>query len=191
MTLFELEFSLGAVVLGLALAHMATNLQRLILAGSRVRWAAEPILLAALIAVVIVTVWLGQWSQRQETSTSIGIILLRVLKLLLPYLAAAFVFPEQPPEHGDVSLFAHYDRTRPYTFGALILGLLLFWADRTIEIGVGQGVTWRSAMWTVPWIYIGPYGLLIFVRNRWVNTLVLAACLVLYAASVLPVTLSE
>jgi hypothetical protein len=46
MTLFELTFTLSAVILGLALTHMASSLYRLVLAGRRVRWALEPLLQA-------------------------------------------------------------------------------------------------------------------------------------------------
>jgi hypothetical protein len=122
MPLFEFTFGLSAIILGLALTHLASGLHRLALAGRRVRWAPEPILLAGIIFLVIVSVWLFQWTSRTTTQTTIGLMLLQVLKLLLPYLAAAFVFPEHVPESGALDLLAHYDRTRIFTFGALIAG---------------------------------------------------------------------
>jgi hypothetical protein len=42
MNLFEFTFALSAVVLGLALTHIAATVHKLLLAGSRVRWAASP-----------------------------------------------------------------------------------------------------------------------------------------------------
>src|SRR5690349_68936 len=97
MTLFELVFGLSAIILGLALTQIASSLHRLLLAGSRVRWAPETILLCSLIFLVTVSVWVEEWDYRQETSTTIGMELLSVLKLLTLFLAAAFVLPEHAP----------------------------------------------------------------------------------------------
>lgn len=193
MSLFELVFGLGAIILGLALTHMATNLHRLILAGRRVTWALEPLLLATLIGLVIVSVWLGQWIDRRETSTTVGLVLMQVLKLLLPYMAAAFVFPEGTAESGDIDMFRHYDRTRAYTFGALIVGLLLFWADGVIEQVVtgGRGLTWSQALHRGPWLYVTVYVALIFVRARWFNVLALSGVVLWFGWNIVPVTLSQ
>lgn len=57
MTFFELTFSLSALILGLALTHMASALYRLALAGRRVHWAPEPLLQAALVLLIVVFVW--------------------------------------------------------------------------------------------------------------------------------------
>jgi hypothetical protein len=51
MSLFEFTFGLSAVILGLALTHMASSVHRLVLAGERVRWAPEPILLTVLVGL--------------------------------------------------------------------------------------------------------------------------------------------
>ena len=59
-----------------------------------------------------------------KLSQSLGLMVLHVSKLLLPYLAAAFVYPDQIPEDGRVDLLAHYDRTRAFAYGALIAGLI-------------------------------------------------------------------
>ena len=61
ISLFDFTFGLSAVILGLALTHLASSLHRLAMAGRRVRWAPEPALLSAIIFVVIVSVWLRQW----------------------------------------------------------------------------------------------------------------------------------
>ena len=43
MTLTELTFGLSALILGLALTHLAAALSKLLLARERVRWAPEPL----------------------------------------------------------------------------------------------------------------------------------------------------
>jgi hypothetical protein len=196
MSLFEFTFGLPAVILGLALAHMASTVSKLAMAGRRVRWAPEPLLLAGIITLVIVSVWLFQWDARTRTETTVGLMVMQVLKLVLPFMAATFVLPDPIPEEGPVDLYAHYDRTRALTFGALILGLMAFWGVRMVEWGMGFAPG-RGAMtvWGVvkalPWDFCLGYGLLIVVRRRWVNVVLLAAGLVYYGWQVLPTRFVE
>lgn len=195
MSLFEFTFGLSAVILGLALAHMASSVHRLAMAGRRVKWAPEPVLLAGIIFLVIVSVWLFQWDDRNLRTTTIGLMLLQVLKLLAPFLAAAFVLPEAPPEEGPVDLYAHYDRTRAFTFGALIVGLLLFWGVDVVRWGIGDypeapPITVWGVLKNGPWGFVTGYALLIVVRRRWVNVALLAVGLAYYAWHIVPMRLA-
>jgi hypothetical protein len=176
MSLFEFTFGLSAVILGLALTHLASSFHRLAIAGSRVRWAPEPVLLSGIIFLVIVSVWLFQWQVREQTETTIGLMLLQVLKLLLPFLAAAFVLPEQVPDEGPLDLYAHYDRTRAFTYGALIAGLLLFWIHALVMGSMRPGGLQGDLLTIIkrgPWMFVALYASLIFVRARWFNILIL------------------
>lgn len=191
MSLFEFTFGLSAVILGLALAHMASTVSRLALAGQRVRWAPEPLLLAGIIVLVIISVWLDQWGARDLTGTTVGMMLLQVGKLMLPFMAATFVLPDPVPDEGPVDLYAHYDRTRALTFGTLILGLMAFWAVSMIQWAGGQwpdapAMTVGSVLASLPWEFCLAYGLLIAVRRRWFNIALLAAGLVFYGWQVAP-----
>ena len=189
--LFGFTFGLSAVILGLALTHMAKCLHGLVLAGKRVRWAPEPLLLTAIIFLVIVSVWLFHWQDRMQSSTTIGLMLLQVLKLLLPFLAAAFVLPSSVPGEGRVDLLDHYHRTRPFTYGAMIAGLLLFWIYRLVQPGIDTSSTfgWSATLRSAPWLYVSLYGSLIFIRARWFNIIALSAGLAYYAWNIIPVTL--
>ncbi len=191
MSLFEFTFGLSAVILGLALAHMASTVSRLALAGQRVRWAPEPLLLAGIIVLVIISVWLDQWTARDLTETTIGLMLFQVGKLMLPFMAATFVLPDPVPEEGPVDLYAHYDRTRALTYGTLILGLMAFWAVDMIQWAGGQwpnapAMTPGRVVASLPWAFCLTYGLLIVVRWRWFNIALLAAGLVYYGWQVAP-----
>lgn len=191
MSLFEFTFGLSAVILGLALAHMASTVSRLALAGRRVRWAPEPLLLAGIIVLVIISVWLGQWRARDQTETTVGMMLLQVGKLMLPFMAATFVLPDPVPDEGPVDLYAHYDRTRALTFGSLILGLMAFWAVIMIQRAGGlfpdaPAMTVGSVLASLPWLFCLGYGLLIVVRRRWFNIALLTAGLVYYGWQVAP-----
>jgi len=191
MSLFEFTFGLSAVILGLALAQIASTVSKLAMAGRRVRWAPEPLLLAVIIVLVIVSVWLNQWAGRDESETTVGAMLFQVGKLMLPFMAATFVLPDPIPEEGPVDLYAHYDRTRTLTYGALIIGLMLFWAGFAMEWASGTHPDWGPmTVWSVvkslPWDFCLGYGLLIVVRRRWVNIALLAAGLIYYGWEVVP-----
>jgi hypothetical protein len=82
---------------------------------NRVPWAPEPLLLAAIIVLVIVSVWLFRWDARTRTKTTIGLMVMQVLKLVLPFMAATFVLPDPILEEGPVDPYAHHDRTRALT----------------------------------------------------------------------------
>jgi hypothetical protein len=192
ITLFDFTFGLSAVILGLALTQLASSLHRLAIAGRRVRWAPEPILLSAIILLVIVSVWLFQWPGRGLSETTIGLMVLQVVKLLLPFLAAAFVYPDQLPEQGEVDLLAHYNLTRAFTFGSLIAGLVLFQIYYAIQdFRAGRSIDLIGDAVHGPWPFIAAYSLLIFIRARWFNILVLTTAFLFYAWEIMPITLRQ
>jgi len=195
MSLFEFTFGLSAVILGLALAHMASTLSRLALAGRRVRWAVEPVLLSAIVVLITVAVWLNQWGVRNQTETTYGLMLIQVGKMIAPFMAASFVLPDSIPEEGPVDLYVHYDRTRALTFGALMFGLWAFWVHFAILWGSGripeQGpMTVWAAVTSVPWEYSLIYGALIVIRRRWINVVLLSAGLLWYGWNLVPLPLT-
>lgn len=194
MSLFEFTFGLSAVILGLALAQMASTISKLAMAGRRVRWAAEPVLLAALVTLIIVSTWLFQWGQRDQTETTYGLMILQVGKLILPFMAATFVLPDAIPEDGPVDLLAHYDRTRALSFGALIGYMVVLYGVYVVTYAPSQTLeTWPTTVWTLvvnlPWECIA-YCTLILVRRRWVNIVGLAALLLYNAWFIVPIKLA-
>jgi hypothetical protein len=176
MSLFEFTFALSAVILGLALTHIAANIHKLFLAGNRVRWAIEPILLTCVVLLVIVSVWLGSWSERDEATIAVWQMLLAVAKLLILYVAAASCLPE-PAGAEPIDLREHYDRTRRLSFGALILSLILFRLHSIAVDGMPPVTLWLVIIWL---LYPVLYALLIFIRRRWFNILVLSFVILFY-----------
>ncbi|MBA2934240.1 hypothetical protein HZF05_09015 [Sphingomonas sp. CGMCC 1.13654] len=176
MGVFEFTFALNSVVLGLALTQIAAAAHKLLLAGRRAKWAAEPVLLAFIVLLVIVTVWLGAWDMRGETVITVGHVLLQITKLLTLYFASASVLPDFDGDHVD--LFKYYDRTRLLSFGALIASLLLFIADQMVTYGLPNAMTIAifARMVLYPILYIS----LIFIRARWFNILVLSFVILYY-----------
>ncbi len=187
MSLFEFTFALSAVILGLALTQIASDVHKLLLAGRRVTWAAEPVLLTLIVLLVIVAVWLGQWFDRAEASVSVGWILLTVVKLLILYIAAASCLPEVDNDQAPVDMFAYYDRTRRLSFGALIVSYALFEVADVINGDLPARITlWVLTEWLLyPVLYLS----LIIVRARWFNILALLFGLLFYANFMLRVRL--
>ncbi len=177
MSLWEFTFALSAVILGLALTHIAATIHKLLLVGKRVKWAAEPVLLTTIVLLVIVAVWLGAWFDRDIASLTIGQMLLQVSKLLVLYIAAASCLPE-PDRTGVVNLREYYDRTRILTFGALFLSYLMFRFHGVTTDGLPPRITlWVALDW---FFYPAVYISLIFVRQRWFNILALGLVIVSY-----------
>jgi hypothetical protein len=168
MSTFELNFGLTSVILGLALTHMASALRKLLLKGRQVAWAPEPLLQAGFILMIIVQIWMNQFSRNRGEFTD-GEALLNVLRMLTLYFAAGFSLPE--PEAGEekIDLLAYYNRARRFSYGSLAAGLMIFWVYNSVVAPAG----WRAdlidkafpvAIWVV----------LMFVRWRWLNLLLLA-----------------
>jgi len=179
MSVFELSFALSAVILGLAIAHIAGVLHRLLLAGRRVSWSPETILLTAIVLLVIIAVWLFSWNSRNETSLSVARTVLEVLKLIALYIAAASCLPE--PGHGSarIDTYEYYDRTRRVSFGALVLSYMLFQLSGLLDGDPPPQMTVESLReW---FMYPVLYGLLIVFRARWLNILILSFALAYYA----------
>ena len=187
MTLFELFFGLSSVILGLALTNIVASLHRLSLAGRKVRWAPEPLLLTLLVVMIIVFIWLGQWFEREITEISAGQALLQVAKMMTLYFAAASCLPEPDKLSDDgIDLYNYYDRTRGLSFGALIVGLMLF---QIYFATSGARISWVT-LWD-DGVLIAIYTSLIFIRSRWFNVLALVGVLGFFGISVIGLTLTQ
>ena len=165
-------------MLGLALTHIVSSLQKLANAGRRVNWALEPILATLIILTVIVSVWIGQWSERDASSITMVQAFLQVAKMMAVYFAAASVLPDVEPGDATVDLYRYYDETRRLTFGSLIVGLLLFqiyfWSNSN------EAIRWDLATILQVAIYPSIYLSLMLIRWRPYNIGILAFALIYY-----------
>lgn len=178
MTIFELFFGLTSVVLGLALAQIASSLQKLANAGRRVNWAPEPLLLTLIILTVIVSVWIGQWRERDTTSITMVQAFLQVAKMMAVYFAAASVLPDVDSGDHEIDLYLYYDDTRRLTYGSLIVGLLLFQVYAMSNRD--QAIQWDLATLFQLALYPLIYSSLILIRSRLYNVAMLALALIYY-----------
>src|SRR5881392_2234898 len=107
MSIFEFTFGLTAVILGLALTQLVSSAQRLALAGRRVRWAPEPVLLTVIVIISVVVIWLSEWRLHEVREVTAGGTLLNIAQRLMVYLAAATVLPESVASEGQIDLLEH------------------------------------------------------------------------------------
>lgn len=176
MSLFEFTFALQAIILGLGLAHLVVVLNRLVVARERVKWAAQPLLAAALVLVTILLLWGQAWQRSGVESTTIGMMILDVLMNLTLFAAAYAVLPENPPEKGEVDLLAHFEKVRVYFFAVfampfLVPGTLV----PLVRLALGQIEGFGN------WENLGviaALALCMAVRNRWVNIVTLSGVLI-------------
>jgi hypothetical protein len=115
---FEFALGLFAVLIGLAIADVATSFHRLMRAQPRVRW--DPLALVAALFAVVITVgmWFDLWAIRNATSVRHFFLYLALVGcFFLLFLIAASSLPDEASEGTDLREF--YDRNRRY-FWSLI-----------------------------------------------------------------------
>lgn len=121
MKLAESVAVLVSIVLGLALAELGTSLHRLMRARSRVRWDWMSLALALVMLLEAVQFWwLSQGWYAGASELRLIEFLPRLAILLLIYLMAAAVLPDEIPE-GGVDLRAFYIETSRYFWGLVVL----------------------------------------------------------------------
>lgn len=117
---FEFALGLFSVLIGLAIADVATSFHRLMRAQPRVRW--DPLaLLAALFAMVItVGMWFDLWGIRNATSVRHFFLYLALVgSFFLLFLIAASSLPDEASEGIDLREF--YDGNRRYFWSLVTL----------------------------------------------------------------------
>jgi hypothetical protein len=125
MSLVERVAVLVAIVLGLALTELGISFHRLMRAGRRVRWDwMSPALAVVMLLETVQFWWLSQAWYANATELRLLEFLPRLLLLLMIYLLAAAVLPDEVPERG-ISLRSFYVETSRY-FWALVGLLTLF-----------------------------------------------------------------
>jgi hypothetical protein len=116
------EFSLGlfSVLIGLAVADVATSLHRLVRHDRVVRWDPLVLLSAAFALVITVGMWFDLWGIRNATSVRHFLFyLLLVAAFLVLFLVAAASLPDEVS--GDVNLREYYARNHRYFWSLITL----------------------------------------------------------------------
>lgn len=187
---FEYSLGLFAVLIGLAVADVATSFHRLMRSKSAVRW--DPLaLLAALYALCLaVGMWFDLWGVRHFAATRhFFFYLTLVAEFLILFLLAAVSLPDEAGEHCD--LRRHYETNRRYFWLLVALFQLSYLGNGLYFIPGALGHVARAdAMglvlvnnMVVPWIVAL---VLLAVRSRLVHYLGFALLLVSFAVHYAP-----
>jgi hypothetical protein len=158
-----------AIIVGLAVADLATSFHRLMRARARVEWDWMSLALALVMLLETVLFWWGSFHWYQTArELSIGTFLPDLGLFLLLFLAVAAVLPDEVPADG-LSLRRHYFSTAPYfwTLMVLMAVLVIFGLGRRhagdpslVAIIEGQWPNVALAIAMVP---------LIFTRRPWLH----------------------
>ena len=121
MTVAEYLSVFLAILVGLAVADLATSFHKLMRARERVEWDWLSLALAVVMLLEIVLFWWGSFHwYRAAADMSIGKFLPDLLLFIVLFLAVAAVLPDEVPADG-LSLRKHYFSTAPYFWTLMVL----------------------------------------------------------------------
>lgn len=164
-----------ALVLGLAVAELGTSFHHLMRARDRVQWDWISLALALFMLLTVVATWWAAYGwYRNRTTIEVVEFLPDLAILLLTYLAAAAVLPDEVPAEG-IDLREFYLRTASYfwALNALLLLLIIIalgprYAGSTDPIAI---MKLEADNLIILAIVIG----LIFVRRPWFDGIAVTA----------------
>jgi len=172
---FEYITALVAVVIGLAIADLATSLHRLLRHRKVVRWHWVSPLAALVILAELFNLW---WRWRGFRGTTTGEVLPYFLALILIYLSASITLPDEVPAEG-LDLGRYFDENRSYfwlVYPSYVAVMVTLMSIRYLHHGLSVSDLWSKYYFDCLWIVVA-YSM-IFVRQRWVSGAVLLVVLV-------------
>ena len=117
---FEFALGLFAVLIGLAIADIATSFHRLLRSPARVHWDPIALLAAAFAIVITVGMWFDLWGIRQATSVRhFFLYLVLVALFFVLFLIAAASLPDETADGVDLRDF--YRRNHRYFWSLVTL----------------------------------------------------------------------
>jgi hypothetical protein len=188
---FEFVFSLVGLLLGLSLAEVLGGLAKAIKARRHAaRTDAQPLVLGHLVPMLalflmldIAGFWTYAWTVRDAIPPTYVTLVFGLLVIGLYYLAASWVFPDDPGETRDLD--SHYFEQKRPIFAVVILCNVLAYAGRILLSGMDAFTHWTWSSWLLVGIYFLLMLLAAFVRSKRWNTIVLALLLFTYASDAL------
>jgi hypothetical protein len=110
---FEFLTAFVAILIGLAIADLATSLHRLLRARERVKWDWATPAAAALVAIQVMAQFWAFWFSRGEKVYTFASTFALAAVLALVFLIASAVLPDEVPAEG-IDLRAFYEKNRRY-----------------------------------------------------------------------------
>jgi len=175
-----------SIMIGLALADLATSLQRLLRAGKRVKWDLLTPAAAILVTAFIINVWWSMFGALNAMrSISVAGFIPDLISLLLLFCLASSALPDEVGERMDLGDYYAENRKRFWS----LFALYTIWV--TLVVGV------RAALAGVPLGQfagnVGPNLLLaslmlvlVATARKWVHLLIMSVLLLTTALAWLP-----
>ncbi len=162
----EYVATFASIILGLAVADLATSFLRLLKAQSPVKWDWIPIMVALHVLLAIIQYWWASYDTWQR-APSIGSFLMPLLSLILIFLVASAALPDEVAEKG-IDLGKHYFDYQKFFWGLFaayvssnLIGKIIY----LIEMGVVRNPT----SFIYSFVAIALMILLMFSKRRWVH----------------------
>jgi hypothetical protein len=173
-------------MIGLALAELATSLQRLLRAGRRVKWDMLTPAAAILVTAFVINVWWESFGAfNAMSSISVAGFIPNLIALLLLFCLASSALPDEVPETLDLANYYRENRRRLWSLFALYTGWVTVVAGvRANLAGAPPGAMMRIVVPNL--LLIALMAVLIRTPRRWVHMLVIVLILVIVGSAWLP-----
>jgi hypothetical protein len=183
MTPFDYAVGLVSILVGLALADVATSLHRLLRHASSVKWDGRVLLSVAFVIIKISGMWFVLWQVRAvKELLTFPFYLSMFLEFMVLFLACAACLPDEGAENCDLGIF--YDKNRRYLWSLFVLFQVSFFLHWLYFVGFrglpGPQLLLRGSLVVVPLVL---FVLLRNIRARWFHYLALVALVVLALCS--------
>jgi hypothetical protein len=187
---FEYLLTFAAIVLGLAITDLAMGLSRLLHAGSRVTWG----LLTPLAAIVVFLKIISQWwtwyaAQSMAQAASFEMFIVVMIGAVLLFLLAAALLPEVRAGTDRIDLPAHFSHVQRrfwllFIAHWVIMNGVSIWAEMQLQ---DARLNLMSPTYLIPVAALA----LAFIPMRWLQTLSMAALILIYLTQFHGQTLPE
>jgi len=174
MSPFEYLLPLISIIVGLAIADLATSLHRLLRARRRVKWDWLPLATALLTLVLVLNVWWEFYQAEAMSVYTVAEFFPVMTTLIILFLINAAALPDRVPAEG-IDLRAFYESNSPYLWLLfavyMALAIVLNLSDRLPPLLDDGGLGWNEAaeMFTFQLpnlLFIGLFVSLARYRNR-------------------------
>jgi hypothetical protein len=173
-------------MIGLALADLATSLQRLLRAGRRVKWDMLTPAAAILVTAFVINVWWASFrTLNAMSSISVAGFIPDLIGLLLLYCLASSALPDAVGETLDLADYYRENRRRFWSLFALYTAwVTLVGGVRAYLAGASPGAMIGTVVPNL--LLTALMVVLIWTPRRWVHVLAIVLILVIVGSAWLP-----
>ncbi|HEY0150229.1 MAG TPA: hypothetical protein VGB70_14675 [Allosphingosinicella sp.] len=186
MTIAEYVAGFVSIMIGLALADLATSLQRLLRGGPKVKWDLLTPATALLVTAFVINVWWAMFGALNAIrSLSLATFIPDMIGLLLLFCLASSALPDEVRDNTDLEHYYMENRRRIWG----LFAMYTLWTTAMIGWrGVSAGLSAGSMIGSiVPNLILASLMLLLVGTSRkWVHLLVIGLLLAITAYAWLP-----